>query len=65
MLALRAGISDVSTSDYGTQITPTVGAGVRLSGFDIDYGFGDFGGLASELGYSHRVSLAYRFGTTP
>jgi hypothetical protein len=23
----------------------------------LDYGFGDFGGLQSELGYSHRVSL--------
>ncbi len=63
ILAFRAGISDVATNEnYGTQLTPTVGAGVRLGGLDVDYGFGDFGGLASELGYSHRVSLAYRFG---
>ena len=63
VLAFRAGIADVATSEsFGTQITPTVGAGVQLGGLQVDYGFGDFGGLASELGYSHRVSLAYRFG---
>ena len=63
ILAFRAGIADVSANeDFGTQLTPTVGAGVRLGGLDVDYGFGDFGGLASELGYAHRVSLAYRFG---
>ena len=63
VLAFRAGIADVATSEsFGTQLTPTVGAGVQLGGLAVDYGFGDFGGLASELGYSHRVSLAYRFG---
>jgi hypothetical protein len=61
-LALRAGVSDVfQNEDYGTQLTPSVGAGVRLGRLAVDYGFGDFGGLSSELGYSHRVSLAYRF----
>ena len=63
VLALRAGVSDVfQNEDYGTQLTPSVGAGVRLGPLAVDYGFGDFGGLSSELGYSHRVSLAYRFG---
>ena len=63
ILAFRAGISDLATSDrFGTQLTPTVGAGIRLGQFDVDYGFGDFGGLASDLGMAHRVSLAYRFG---
>ncbi len=63
LLAFRAGISDVATGEtFGTQLTPTVGAGVRVGGLDVDYSFGDFGGLASELGFSHRVSLAYRFG---
>lgn len=63
VLALRAGVSDVtSNEDYGTQVSPSVGAGVRLGPLAVDYGFGDFGGLSSELGYSHRVSLAYRFG---
>jgi hypothetical protein len=65
VLALRAGVSDVfRNDDYGTQITPSVGAGIRLGPLAVDYGFGDFGGLSSELGYSHRVSLAYRFGGT-
>lgn len=63
VLALRAGVSDVTTNErFGTQLTPAVGAGVRLGGLAVDYGFGDFGGLSSELGFSHRVSLAYRFG---
>ena len=66
VLAFRAGISDVSTSDdFGTQITPSIGTGVQLGGLAIDYGFGDFSGLASELGFAHRVSLTYRFGGGP
>jgi len=60
VVAFRAGISDVSVSDrFGTQITPTVGAGLNLGSLDLDYGFGDFGGLQSELGFSHRVSVRY------
>ncbi len=58
IVALRGGISNVTTSErYGTQFTPTVGAGLTLNQIAVDYGFGDFGGLQSELGYSHRVSL--------
>jgi len=60
VVALRAGISDVTVSDrFGTQITPTVGAGLNMGALSLDYGFGDFGGLQSDLGYSHRVSLRY------
>lgn len=63
VLAFRAGIADVTSSEtFGTQVTPSIGAGVSLGALQIDYGFGDFGGLASELGFSHRVSLAYQFG---
>lgn len=58
LVALRGGISNVTTSDrYGTQLTPTIGAGLNISQVSVDYGFGDFGGLQSELGYSHRVSV--------
>lgn len=58
IVALRGGISNVTSSDrYGTQITPTIGAGLNISQVSVDYGFGDFGGLQSELGYSHRISL--------
>ena len=57
-VALRGGISSVYSSErFGTQFTPTVGAGVRVSPVNVDYSFGDFAGLQSELGYSHRVSL--------
>ena len=59
-LAFRAGIADVTTNAaFGTQITPAVGVGLKLGALDVDYSFGDFGGLSSELGYSHRVSVGY------
>ncbi len=65
VLAFRAGIADItSNEEFGTQITPAMGAGVNLGALSVDYGFGDFGGLASELGYAHRVSLSYRLGGT-
>ena len=58
VVALRAGINRVTNSDrYGTDFTPSVGAGLRLKQVNVDYGFGDFGGLASDLGYSHRISV--------
>jgi hypothetical protein len=58
VVALRAGINRVTRSDrYGTDFTPSVGAGLRLKQVAVDYGFGDFGGLASDLGYSHRISV--------
>ncbi len=58
LVAVRGGISNVTTSErYGTQLTPTIGAGLNISQVSVDYGFGDFGGLQSELGYSHRVSV--------
>ena len=61
LVALRAGISDVTSSErYGTQLTPTLGAGVALNQVSLDYGFGDFGGIQSELGYAHRISLTLR-----
>ncbi len=58
VVALRAGINRVTSSDrYGLDLTPSVGAGLRLKQVAVDYGFGDFGGLSSELGYSHRISV--------
>jgi len=59
-VALRVGISDVTSSErFGTQLTPTAGAGLALGPLAVDYSFGDFGGIRQELGYSHRVSLTY------
>ncbi len=63
VLAFRAGIADITTNEeFGTQITPALGMGVKLGPLAVDYGFGDFGGLASELGYAHRVSVSYKLG---
>ena len=60
IVALRAGISDVTNSErFGTQVTPTLGAGLNVGALDVDYGFGDFGGIRQDLGYSHRISLKY------
>lgn len=61
IIALRAGVNQVTSSDRdGFSVTPAVGAGLNLNMIGIDYGFGDFAGLASDLGYSHRVSLQVR-----
>ncbi len=60
VLALRAGVNRInSTHLYGLDVVPSVGAGLRLKSLSVDYGFGDFGGLASELGYSHRISVHF------
>ncbi len=57
VLSLRAGISRVLVGDgLGLDVTPNVGAGLKLNQFNIDYGFGDFAGVSSDLGFSHRIS---------
>ncbi len=60
LIALRAGINRIAQTDsYGLDIVPSVGAGIQLGPLSIDYGFGDFGGLVSDLGYSHRISAHF------
>jgi hypothetical protein len=60
VVALRGGIARVlDTEREGLDVSPAVGSGLRLGRFAIDYGFGDFSGLVSELGYSHRVSVSF------
>ncbi len=57
VVLLRAGISRLLVSDaLGVDVTPNVGAGLKLNQFTIDYGFGDFAGVSSDLGFSHRIS---------
>lgn len=57
VVSLRTGISRVLVSDdLGLDVTPNVGAGLKLNQFTIDYGFGDFAGVSSDLGFSHRIS---------
>jgi hypothetical protein len=61
VVALRAGLGQVSYSDrYGFEAAPSVGAGLDLRQIVLDYGFGDFAGIASDLGFSHRISLQVR-----
>ena len=60
VVALRAGVNRITSGEsYGLDIVPSVGAGLRFSPITLDYGFGDFGGLSSELGYSHRISVHF------
>ena len=62
IVALRAGLSNIASSErYGWSATPTVGAGLRMKQLAVDYGFGDFAGLASDLGFSHRISARLTF----
>ncbi|PSQ81795.1 MAG: hypothetical protein BRD40_03285 [Bacteroidetes bacterium QS_1_65_9] len=61
VVAVRGGINRVQHSDrLGLDLTPSVGAGLNLAQFSINYAFGDFGGASSELGYSHRISAQLR-----
>jgi hypothetical protein len=60
VVALRFGLSDLTTHErFGTQVSPSLGAGLALGPLEVDYGFGDFGGIRQELGFSHRISLRY------
>ena len=59
IVAVRAGISRLlSTESDGLDLSPTVGTGLKIGRFAIDYSFGDFAGLVSALGYSHRISAS-------
>ncbi len=59
VLAFRAGINRVLLHE-GLSLTPSVGTGLHIKQLSIDYGFGDFAGLSSDLGFSHRISLQLR-----
>ena len=59
---LRFGLTDFSTDrSSGVYTSPTLGAGLRLGAFDLDYGFASFAGASSDLGFTHRVSLKFSF----
>lgn len=62
LVSLRAGLNRIqSVKGEGLDLTPSIGAGINIGSAKIDYGFGDFAGLVSDLGYSHRVSVQYIF----
>jgi len=61
VVAVRAGLGRIQHVDgEGLDLTPALGAGLKLDRLDVDYGFGDFAGLVSDLGYSHRISVNFR-----
>jgi hypothetical protein len=59
---LRAGVQRLQYGDgIGLDLTPSVGAGLDIEQFSIDFSFGDFAGLTAEdLGYSYRISAQLR-----
>jgi hypothetical protein len=59
---LRAGVQRLQYgNDIGLDLTPSVGAGLDIEQFSIDFSFGDFAGLTAEdLGYSYRISAQLR-----
>jgi len=61
-IAFRAGFNRIQhVKNEGLDLTPSLGTGFRWGRAAVDYGFGDFAGLVSDLGYSHRISAQYRF----
>ena len=58
VVAFRAGMSRIEpgADGAGVSFSPVLGAGLTLKQFSLDYGFGDFAGIASELGQTHRIS---------
>lgn len=60
LLSFRAGITDFVTDPVsGFTVSPTLGMGLKLSSFVLDYGFSSFAGVNSDLGFTHRISLRF------
>jgi len=58
-LAARAGYNMRSAKDLEGLAGFTAGLGIALNGLALDYALTPFG----ELGYTHKLSLGFRFGT--
>ena len=60
VIAFRAGVTDFITDPVsGFSVSPTLGIGLNLSSFVLDYGFTSFAGASSDLGFTHRISLRF------
>ncbi len=65
VLAFRTGLNRIQNVEgEGLDLTPSVGAGLKWGQAALDYGFGDFAGIVSDLGFSHRISVQYRFSSS-
>ncbi|MTI88555.1 MAG: PorV/PorQ family protein [Balneolaceae bacterium] len=59
-ISLRTGLTDfVTDPEAGFSVSPTLGMGLKLSSFVLDYGFASFAGASSNLGFTHRISLRF------
>lgn len=62
IIAIRTGLTDFITDPVsGFTVSPTLGMGLSISRFILDYGFASFSGASSDLGFTHRISLRYDF----
>lgn len=60
IISLRSGVTDFITDPVsGFSVSPTLGMGLKLSSFVLDYGFASFAGASSDLGFTHRISLRF------
>jgi len=65
IISFRTGITDFITDpEGGFSVSPTLGLGLRFLEFNLDYGFASFAGTSSNLGYTHRISLQYKFSSS-
>ena len=61
VVALRGGLNRILYGEgLGLDVTPSVGAGLTLNQVAIDFAFGDFAGVVSDLGHSYRLSVQLR-----
>lgn len=59
-ISLRTGLTDFFTDpEGGFNVSPTLGMGLKLRSFDLDYGFASFAGISADLGFTHRISLRF------
>lgn len=62
LVFIRGGVTDLNTDPEGNfYISPTLGAGLQIGTIMLDYGFGSFSGMSSDLGFTHRISLKVGF----
>lgn len=65
-ISVRAGLTEfVIDPVSGLTVSPTLGLGLRVSSFYLDYGFASFAGTSSTLGYTHRISLKFDLKNSP
>lgn len=61
-ISIRTGLTDfIDDPVSGFSVSPTLGLGLKLSSFVLDYGFASFAGATSDLGFTHRISLRFDF----